>query len=218
MVLIREYQQKDRDSVINVCWQTGYMGEPAAGYFDDKYLFGLLFCVYYLDYEPENCFVAVDEDFNKVIGYILSSFDSRKQEKQYREKILSKIIRRAFLYTIWRYPSTFRAIWYMKKTSGREPRNFDENKLYSDYPAHLHIDIISEYHRQGVGTMLMEKLENYLQKNHIKGVHLSTSDNNINAVPFYYKMGYSLIYESLPGFCMWKNNPEVKSLIFAKSL
>jgi hypothetical protein len=64
----------------------------------------------------------------------------------------------------------------------------------------------------------MEKLENHLKKNRIKGVHLGTSDKNVKAVPFYYKMGYSLIYEGSPGFCMWKNNPDVKSLIFGKKL
>ena len=56
LIIIRPYQSKDRQGVIEVLYRTGYMGEDAKDYFDDKYLFGLLFGIYYLDYEPENCF------------------------------------------------------------------------------------------------------------------------------------------------------------------
>lgn len=218
VVIIRKYQPQDRKAVINICWKTGYMGEEAEGHFDDPYLFGLLFCVYYLDYEPENCFVAEDENNGKIVGYILSSFDSKKQEEHYRKRMIPKILRRAFLYTIWRHPKTLRTLWHFKNSEESLSPLPNEKEFNSSYPAHLHIDILKEYQRQGIGTQLIQTLESHLHSHNIKGVHIGTGDKNFKAVPFYYKMGYSLIYESPPGNGMWPDAKEVKSLIFTKKI
>ena len=218
MVLIRVYSKGDRNSIIEICCKTGYMGEPVDEYFDDSQLFSLLFCLYYVDYEPENCFVAVNETNNQVIGYVLSSFDSELQEKNFNEKMINKIFRRVFLYTIWRYPKSFKAIRYMQKVSKSAPKYEKEKELINEYPAHLHIDILDGYQRKGVGSQLIETLESHLSKHQIKGVHLGTSDRNTKAIPFYYKMGFSLIFEGSSGYNMWKNHPEVKPMIFAKKI
>lgn len=218
MVHIRNYQARDRKGVINVCWQTGYMGESAAGRFDDSYLFGLLFCLYYIDYEPENCFVAVDEKTGQIIGYILSSINSKEQEKQFRKKMIPKITLRAFLYTLWRHPRTFQVLWHFKKIWEDEPKIPNEETLLAPYPAHLHIDILPEYQRQGIGTQLVEILENHLKNLNVKGIHLGTSEQNVYAVQFYQKLNFSVIYEGPSGYGMWPDTPEVKPLIFAKEI
>ncbi len=218
MVLIRSYEPQDRNAVINVCWCTGYMGESAAGHFDDSYLFGLLFCVYYIDYEPENCFIAEDEKTGQVIGYILSSLDSKKQEEQFRKFMIRRIALRAFIYTIWRHPRTFRVFWHFKKNWEKEPKIHNDEILLAPYPAHLHIDIVPDYHRQGIGTQLMETLENHLKDHNVKGVHLGTSERNIKAVQFYRKLNFKVIYEGPSGYGMWPDASEVKPLIFAKKM
>ncbi|UCG01227.1 MAG: GNAT family N-acetyltransferase [Candidatus Heimdallarchaeota archaeon] len=218
MTYIRNYQSKDRKDVINVCWRTGYMGKSAAGRFDDLYLFGLLFCLYYTDYEPENCFVAEDEKTGQVIGYILSSLDSKKQEEQFRKYMIRKIVLRAFFYTLWRYPRTFKVFWHFKERWDEEPKIPNIESLLEPYPAHLHIDIIQNYQRQGIGTELMEALENHFKDRNVTGVHLGTSDRNIKAVNFYQKLNFSVIYEGLSGNGMWPDTPEVKPLIFAKEI
>jgi ribosomal protein S18 acetylase RimI-like enzyme len=194
------------------------MGEPVKEYFDDAYLFGLLFCIYYIDYEPENCFVAVDEVKNRVVGYILCSFDSETQEKNFREKMINRIYRRLFFVTIWRYHKSYKAIRYMQKIFEKTPRNENRKKINFDYPAHLHIDILEEYQRQGIGSKLIQKLENHLKKKQIRGIQMGTSSKNDKAIPFYDKMGFALIFEGPPGYNMWKEEPEVQSLIFAKKI
>jgi hypothetical protein len=70
MMEIRKYEQRDRDTVVTICHRTGYFGEDAAPYFKDAELFGLLFTAYYLDYEPEHCFVA--DDNGKAVDLIIS--------------------------------------------------------------------------------------------------------------------------------------------------
>lgn len=218
MVQIRNYQPKDRDDITNVCWRTGYMGENSAGHFDDPYLFGLLFCLYYVDYEPENCFVAVDEESSQVIGYVLSSLNSERQEKQFRKKMIPKIIMRAFLYTIWRHHRTFRVFWHFRKVFREDPGLSNKETLLAPYPAHLHIDILPQYHKQGIGTKLMKRLEAHFKTQKVKGVHLGTSERNTKAIPFYYKLGFSVIYKGPSGYGMWPDAPEVKELIFVKKL
>ncbi len=218
VVRIRRYQPQDRKAIINVCWRTGYMGEEAAGRFDDPYLFALLFCLYYVTYEPENCFVAVNEERSQVIGYVLSSLDSKRQEERFRKKIISKIIRRAFLYTLWRHPRTFRVFWHFKKVHQEGPEIPNEETLLEPYSAHLHINILPEYHNQGIGTKLMETLEDNFKTQKVQGVHLGTSERNTKAIPFYYKLGFSVIYKGPSGYGMWPDAPEVKELIFAKKL
>ena len=194
------------------------MGDPAEGRFDDRYLFGLLFCLYYVDYEPENCFMAVEEKTEQVVGYILSSFDSEKQAIQFRKEMIKKIVLRAFSLTLWRYTRTFRVFWHFKKVFQEEPKIFNEKELLAPYPAHLHIDILPEYHRQGIGTKLMKRLENHFKNHEVTGVHLGTSERNLKAIAFYQKLGFSIIYEGPSGFGMWPDAPEVKPLIFAKKL
>ncbi|MFX0123960.1 MAG: GNAT family N-acetyltransferase [Candidatus Hodarchaeota archaeon] len=218
MVYIRCYQSGDRKDVIDVCWRTGYMGETAAGRFDDSYLFGLLFCLYYIDYEPENCFVAEDEQTGQVIGYILSSLDSEKQKERFRKYMIRKIALRAFFYTLWRHPRTFKVFWYFKKIWDEEPEVPNKESLLAPYPAHLHIDIIPEYHWQGIGTQLMETLENHFINHNVKGVHLGTSEKNVKAVHFYQKLNFAKIYEGPRGYGMWPDAPEVRPLIFAKEI
>ncbi|MHA2247839.1 MAG: GNAT family N-acetyltransferase [Candidatus Hodarchaeales archaeon] len=218
MIQIRNYQPEDRNHIINICCRTGYMGEESSGHFDDPYLFGLLFCLYYVDYEPENCFVAVDEEHNQVIGYILSTLDSKKQEKQFRKKMIPKIIRRSFLYTIWRHHRTFRVFWHFRRVFQKDSGLIDEQTLLTLYPAHLHIDILPQYHRQGIGTKLMEKLETHFKIQKVKGVHLGTGERNTRAILFYKKLGFSMIYKGPSGYGMWPDASEVRGLLFGKKL
>lgn len=69
-------------------------------------------------------------------------------------------------------------------------------ELLRDYPAHLHIDILPEFHGQGIGTRLMNTFEDHLLENGVTGVHLYTSSLNRKAVPFYKKMGYAVLEEA----------------------
>jgi ribosomal protein S18 acetylase RimI-like enzyme len=100
----------------------------------------------------------------------------------------------------------------------KAPKIEKREEINIEYPAHLHIDILNEYQRQGIGSRLIQKLENHLKKNQIKGVHLGTSSKNVKAIRFYNKMGFSQIYEGPPGYNMWKEEPDVRSLIFAKKI
>jgi ribosomal protein S18 acetylase RimI-like enzyme len=217
-IVIRNYQPSDKKGVIKVCHETGYMGESAKGRFDDTYLFGLLFCLYYVTYEPKNCFVAFDTKTDQIVGYILGSSDTQIQNKIFLRKIIPKIIVRTFLYTIWRYFKSFKALLYMRKANEIHTPILKSNDLLKEYPAHLHINVLPGYQNKGIGMKLLSQLEHKIRSQNIKGIHLITSERNTSAVPFYHKSGFSVYYTSPPGFSLWSDAQEVKSIVFVKKL
>lgn len=73
LIEVRQCVKEDAKEVLDICYRTGYMGEDLMGkdIFNDKILFGYLFCDYYSKYEPRNCFIAMDiENGNRIVGYI----------------------------------------------------------------------------------------------------------------------------------------------------
>ena len=212
MISIHPYHSKDRQGVINITYKTAYMGEDAHGYFDDKYLLALLFGLYYLEFEPKGCFVAINNTSGEVVGYILSSLDTETQKQIFQRRMIPRIAARAFLYTSWRYHRCFRV--FLRFMFDTEPPH---DRLYlNEYPAHLHINVHPKYHKQGIGTKLVNELEKYLKRRKCKGIHLWTSEKNVKAVPFYFKNGFELLYSSPEGYGLWPDAKDVKSLLFGK--
>lgn len=219
-VIIRKCTKKDKKDIVNVCYHTGYMGDDAEGHFQDKKLFGLLFCVYYPQFEPENGYIALikEENHQKVVGYCLASSDTVKYEKAFIRRIIWKILVRLILITSWRYFSDFKLIleFYLKKRKS----NFDkksEKDYYLNYPAHLHIDILKEYQSRGLGSKLLRRVELNLKEKGVKGICLGTSENNKKAVPFYKKHGYEILSTSENDFPFWPGI-DVKSFLFGKKI
>lgn len=210
MVHIRECRKSDQNGIMEVCFRTGYMGEDATGHFRDKKLFGYLFCLYYPRYEPETCFVA--EDKGRIVGYILGSPNTPRQERLFLAKMGWRILLRTFCVTFWSYHQDFKTVVHVL----RLPHAPGPKDLSSNYPAHLHIDIFAAYQHQGIGTQLMQRFEALMRKLKVRGIHLGTSEGNTKAIPFYKKHGYRIIHTDPLG--MWHDAPEKRGLTFAKKL
>ena len=137
MAVIRPYEPKDKENVRNVCLATG----PANAYEPKERIFLLAcFCDYYIEKEPELCFV-VENAAGEAAGYIFCAVNY----KSYRRVFKKEYVKRAGaagltkgLYALF----TGVPLWlYAKK-----------------YPAHLHIDILPAYQRAGLGHRLMDAL------------------------------------------------------------
>ncbi|MBQ8575910.1 MAG: GNAT family N-acetyltransferase [Clostridia bacterium] len=136
-----------------------------------------VYCDYYIEKEPQNCFVAVDDN-DKAIGYIISTEDFDRFEKCYMEEYYPKIKK-------WEYRrrrSALRAI--------APQREYKE-----EYPAHLHIDILPEYQRMGLGSKLTDALVESLRKKGVKGIMLTVWVHNEKGKKFYDKYGFTLLEE-----------------------
>lgn len=214
-ILIRKCEKEDQDAILNICYRTGYMGEEMkyTNKFNDVKLFGYLFCFYYVWYETENCFVAIDEESNKAVGYILGTLDSKKQERTFKIKMIYRIVGRLLFSTLWNHNESFSMVMHFIKSLDLK----DEPKdLYEKYPAHLHINILPEYQHLGIGSKLIDIFESHVKNNKINGVHLRTSNKNIKAVPFYERKGYKVIYVNDSE--LWKGVSGLKNLIYVKKM
>src|SRR5256714_12357237 len=69
--LIRGYRRPDRETVRNLCCDTGFLGEPIDPVYEDRELFADFLTTYYTDHEPESCFLL--EVDGEISGYLLGS-------------------------------------------------------------------------------------------------------------------------------------------------
>ena len=53
------------------------------------------------------------------------------------------------------------------------------------------IAILSEYHRQGIGSLLISRLNDLIKKHNIFTIYLEVREKNVAAISFYQKMGFS---------------------------
>jgi ribosomal protein S18 acetylase RimI-like enzyme len=176
-ILIRNLLPKDEDRLMEICYLTG---NPIL---DDKYLFGLRWCLYYLWHQPENSFAAADRGTDEMVGFMVGALDTAAQEQHYRQVMVPEVKR------CWKryHPKTLRA-WagYLLL---RLPEISIFNSLYAEYPAHLHINIHPDYQRQGIGQRLFQAYEANLARHKIPGYHLLVGADNQVGISFYRKLG-----------------------------
>lgn len=171
MVSIRKYEEKDYDGVCYSCLNS----EDNEGMTEELGDFILnTFCRYYIDNEPENCFV-VDDD-SKAVGYIICAENYDKFKKIYDEDYFLRSKKYDESYVKW----------------AAEAYILHE-KYKETYPAHLHIDILPEYQRMGLGGKLLAALFDHLKAKGIKGVMLTTGTENLTANNFYNKYGFEKV-------------------------
>jgi ribosomal protein S18 acetylase RimI-like enzyme len=196
-ITIRHYDKKDEAAVQKITYRTGFQGEDLTGlgHFDDARLFFLIFIYYYARYEPQHFFVADDTHSSAVVGFICGTPDTAAQQARFQTTMIPRIALRAFSFTIWRYPRTFRTLLRYRKMLENADGDESANAIQSKYPAHLHIDILPEYQNMGIGTMLMQRFEKHMLSQNVKGLHLQTTNHNHKAIPFYHKMGFGIINE-----------------------
>ena len=69
VITIKPYELKYRRDVQQLCLaNANHLDKP----FEDRRYILIMYCNYYIEQEPENCFVAVNEE-DKAIGYIICS-------------------------------------------------------------------------------------------------------------------------------------------------
>lgn len=187
-IAIRHYQLSDREPVRRIAYDTAFFGNSAAAFIDGREFLEGLLTDYYLDYEPESCFVAVFQE--KVIGYLIGSKNYPALAKRGQGKVLPGFLRQVI----------FKGLLFRKKNfifAIKLIRSFFRGELSSpdfslSYPAVLHINLRDGFRNLGIGRRLMELFMNYLAQQKVKGAHLATLSED--AGRFYQKLGFNLLY------------------------
>jgi ribosomal protein S18 acetylase RimI-like enzyme len=180
---IRPARKSDAFAIGEICYRTGYMGEDlgGTGRFEDPRLFALVFCLYYIWFETDHCFVA--EVDGKTVGYIIGSGRAESREADFNRRMLWRIALRLYAYTSWRHPAAFREVLYWR-------RHEEAASPPPGYHAHLHINILPGYQRRGLGSGLMAAFTAKLKEDGQDRVYLETSNHNLKALEFYRKYGF----------------------------
>ncbi len=180
MIYIRKYKETDKENLRKICIETSLL--PVETEEQRKYLY-LMYNDYYSEAEPDNIFVAANEN-DEAVGYILCAENFRRYVKVFRNFYLPEIRKLGF--SFW-----FSAI---SEIAGH-------SLFAKKYSAHLHIDILSECQGKGTGTALMNELKDHLKSKGINSIMLSCGANNTNAIKFYKKNGFKILKEMF-GSCI----------------
>lgn len=171
MYFIRNYHPKDAEQLKHICIKT------ASPIFQGKKLTETalveVYCRYYIEQEPESCFVVVDQN-DVAKGYILCAKDYESYKKVFKATNLKT----------WNLATLIMG-------------NFALNSIkdyVKEYPAHLHIDLLPECQGQGYGRKLIDSLVSHLKEHQIKGLMLHVSMDNEGARKFYKKCGFQILH------------------------
>ncbi len=172
MITIRKYEEKDHEDMRFICLNADGPDEvpddSMSGYFTTVY------CDYFIEQEPENCFVL--DDSGRAVGFIISTENYSKYKKTFDEIYLPRIKVYGETHYNWASHSAD-----------------EQGSVKEKYPAHFHINILPEYQRMGYGAKLIDTLLSHLAEKGIKGVCLTCWGFSKNAIAFYKKLGFSLI-------------------------
>ena len=168
---IRPYNKKDFRYVQDICIATSQLSDEDTP-INRAYLCAL-YCDYYLDNQPEFCFVAVDDN-DIPVGYVLCSADCDDYLVK-MEDLYLPLVRKVNSGEFFKFNA-------LNKITQRYIRQ--------GYTAHLHIDILEEYQSQGIGTQLIETLCDKLKESNVEGVYLICGIKNSEARAFYEHRGF----------------------------
>ncbi|MBR2867903.1 MAG: GNAT family N-acetyltransferase [Clostridia bacterium] len=171
MVSVRKYDPKDYENVQFACLNSE---GPATDPEQTQRFVLITFCNYYIEKEPENCFVLDDD--GRAVGYVICAENYDKFKPVFDAEYLTQ--------TLDMPPHRYE--WASTSTVLQE-------KYKEEYPAHLHIYILPEYHRKGYGGQLINALFDHLRSKGVKGVMLTVGERNSTGIGFYKKYGFEFI-------------------------
>ncbi len=177
---IRPYKESDKINFRQICIATS-VGHDAPEK-EQRFILNL-YCDYYIEQEPQNCFALADDN-DEAVGYILCSENMKRYisaTKPYRAAA-RKIGLFNYLYS---WGEIFAHLPASKKCK-----------------AHMHIDILPDYQHKGYGTQLINILKENLSSKNIHSVMLVVNSSNENAVKFYKKNGFKAFLNFGKGILM----------------
>jgi ribosomal protein S18 acetylase RimI-like enzyme len=182
--LVRPYRSGDHAAVYDVCVRTADMGADARHIYPDPDLVPSVYAGPYVHLEPDLAFVV--DDGGRAVGYVVGTADTAAFVEAYRASWLPAVAAR--------YPAPAAAGRPRTPTDKmiaalHNPERMLRPEL-AGYPAHLHIDLLPAYQRQGHGRRLMLTFLDALRHKGVPAVHLGMDKANTGARAFYDRLGF----------------------------
>ncbi|APG16709.1 GNAT family N-acetyltransferase [Kosakonia radicincitans DSM 16656] len=185
--VIRHATEADFPALSRICLETANAGKDATALYSDPALPGLRFVIPYARFAPD--FALALEQQGEVVGYAVAVPDTRAFEAvlnqqwwpmlqaQYRDYPASAPLDSKVLEAIFQPDAA-------------------ADQLVSQWPAHLHINLLPPAQQGGWGRKLIEQLLALLREAGVPGVHLGVSLQNEQVCGFYQRLGFTPIVRS----------------------
>jgi len=211
-VVIRKFKAEDREPVRDIAWETAFIGEPAAAFFFGKSILADFLTLYFTDYEPDSCFVAVFK--SQVVGYLIGCQDTRVMASIFKKKILAGLLAKFLFSGVFLRLKNLRLIFNFARSFFKGEFNMGE--VNSDYPATLHINLKKDFRGKGEGARLISAFQVYLVSKGVKGLHLATMSSAAGA--FFSRQDFILLSKHPRSYFRHLLTQEVSVYIYAKKL
>jgi ribosomal protein S18 acetylase RimI-like enzyme len=198
-VRIRRYRPEDLSAVYDICVRTAADGTDARGMYTSDDLMPDFFAGPYLYFEPELAFVL--DDGVQPVGYVIGTADTPTFVRRYRDEWIPRLADR---YPVPPAPPT------TAEEAMIALHYFPERMLWpqlADYPAHLHIDLLSGFQRSGHGRALIETFLPAAAAHCASGVHVCVGAENLRALAFYERLGFVELLVPDPGPVVYLGRP-----------
>ena len=183
---LRPYRPGDLLALYEVCLRTGNSGDDAQSLYRDPLLLGHIYAAPYATLCPDTTFVL--QGGARVVGYVLGVSDSREYAARL-EREWSPLLR-----TLYPLPDRSDATPDARLIRLiHQGYQVPASAWLSQYPAHLHIDLLPVAQGGGHGRRLMETLFIALRERGVSGVHLGVGLSNVRAQGFYERLGFGLL-------------------------
>jgi ribosomal protein S18 acetylase RimI-like enzyme len=185
---VRPYERDDRSRVREICYRTGYMGEPVDWQWRDAESWADMFTGYYTDREPGSA-VVVEVD-GMVEGYLLGCLDSKRA---WNPAVVAgrHIVRRGIALRRGTGAVVWRTLGDAAVDLARRRARFRDFEFAdARWPAHLHIDLLESVRGRGAGRRLVDAWFSMLRERGITGCYLQTIAENTRAIAFFTAMGF----------------------------
>lgn len=187
---IRRATADDLDDIFSICLLTGASGEDATEFYDDPRLPGNIYAAPYIVLRLGLGFVAVDSE--GVVGYVVGTPFTRAFEKECEEDWWPALR----VVNPDPGPDHDRTDWNARLRSLIHRPVRMPGELLSEYPAHLHINLLPRAQGQGVGKELIAMMLGSFHVAGVRGAHLGVSTANTRAIGFYQRLGFTTIAET----------------------
>jgi len=211
-VIIRKFENRDRDQLRTISHDTAFMGQAATLFFEGREVICDALSLYFTDYEPEACFVA--EVNSAVVGYLVGAKNKAFAEEIFNKKIMFNLFCKAFKNGV--FINKKNIIFIFSCLRSLLEGGFCDPDFKKEYPATFHINVKKEFRGQDIGTSLIGAYLSYLKEKMISGVHLATMSES--GADFFSKQSFQLLYEGKRSYFRYILEKDVPLYIFGKKL
>lgn len=170
MINVRPYTKQDYRFVEDICMATSQLADDDNAI--NRATMCAMYCDYYMDNEPEFCFVATDDD--TIAGYIVCAADCDTFAEQMDGNYMP-LVRKLNRGAYFRFSAE---------------RKLDQRYIKAGFTAHLRIDVLPEFASSDAADKLLTALETKLVESFVEGVYVVCPAKDKDTIAFYQKHGY----------------------------